>query len=112
MNEWNYGPYIQSERKDLYKKYALELVEKGQAYYCFCSEEELTQMRERANVRKNPFLYDARCSRLSKEKIEENLKNGVPYVIRQKMPKTGFTIVNDVVYGEIRIDNSILDDQI
>lgn len=112
MNEKEYGPYIQSERKDLYKKYALELVEKGQAYYCFCTEEELEEMRERANARKKPFLYDGRCSRLSKEKIEENLKNGVPYVIRQKMPKTGVTVVEDVVYGKIKIDNSILDDQI
>lgn len=112
MNEGECGPYIQSERKDIYKKYALELVEKGSAYYCFCSEEELEAMRERANARKKPFLYDGRCSKLSKERIEENLKNGVPYVIRQKMPKTGVTIVEDVIYGKIKIDNSILDDQI
>ncbi len=111
-NEKEYGPYIQSERKDIYKKYALELVEKGKAYYCFCSEEELEEMRTRANERKKPFLYDGRCSRLSKEKIEENLKNGVPYVIRQKMPKEGITIVEDVIYGKIKIENSILDDQI
>lgn len=112
MNEKEYGPYIQSERKDIYKKYALELVEKGHAYYCFCTEDELSAMRERANARKKPFLYDGRCSKLSKEKIEENLKNGVPYVIRQKMPKTGVTVVEDVIYGKIKIDNSILDDQI
>ena len=111
-NEKGYGPYIQSERKDIYKEYALKLVEMGKAYYCFCSEEELTAMREKADARHKPFLYDGRCSRLSKEKIEENLKNGVPYVIRQKMPKTGQTIVEDVVYGKIKIDNSILDDQI
>ncbi len=112
LNEGSYGPYIQSERKEIYKKYALELVEKNEAYYCFCTEEELNSMREKANARKKPFLYDGRCSRLSKEKIEENLRNGVPYVIRQKMPKTGTTIVEDVVYGKIKIDNSILDDQI
>ena len=111
-NDKGYGPYIQSERKDIYKKYALELVEKGKAYYCFCSEEELEKMREHANARKKPFLYDGRCSRLSKETIEKNLKNGVPYVIRQKMPKVGTTIVEDVVYGKVKIDNSILDDQI
>ena len=111
-NDKGYGPYIQSERKDIYKKYALELVEKGKAYYCFCSEEELEKMREHANARKKPFLYDGRCSRLSKETIEKNLKNGVPYVIRQKMPKVGITIVEDVVYGKVKIDNSILDDQI
>ena len=111
-NDKGYGPYIQSERKDIYKKYAEELVEKGKAYYCFCSEEELNVMRERANARHKPFLYDGRCSRLSKEKIAENLANGVPYVIRQKMPKTGVTIVDDIIYGKIKIDNSILDDQI
>ncbi len=111
-NAKEYGPYIQSERKDIYKKYALDLVEKGKAYYCFCTEEELDAMRQRANERKKPFLYDGRCSRLSKEQIEENLKNNVPYVIRQKMPKEGFTIVEDVIYGKIKIDNSILDDQI
>lgn len=111
-NDKGYGPYIQSERKDIYKKYAEELVEKGKAYYCFCSEEELNAMRERANARHKPFLYDGRCSRLSKEKIAENLTNGVPYVIRQKMPKTGVTVVDDIIYGKIKIDNSILDDQI
>ena len=111
-NEKGYGPYVQSKRKDIYKEYALKLVEMGKAYYCFCSEEELGAMRKHADERHKPFLYDGRCSRLSKEKIEENLKNGVPYVIRQKMPKTGQTIVEDVVYGKIKIDNSILDDQI
>ena len=112
MNDGGYGPYIQSERKDIYKKYALELVEKGCAYYCFCSEEELEEMRKKAELRNKPFMYDGRCSRLSKERIEENIKNGVPYVIRQKMPKTGFTIVDDVVYGKVKIDNNILDDQV
>lgn len=111
-NEGNFGPYIQSKRKDIYEEYALKLVEMGKAYYCFCSEEELTKMREKADARKKPFLYDGRCSRLSKEKIEENLKNNVPYVIRQKMPKEGVTIVEDLIYGKVKIDNSILDDQI
>ena len=111
-NEKEYGPYIQSKRKDIYKEYALKLVEMGKAYYCFCSEEELTKMREKAEMRKKPFVYDGRCSRLSKEKIEENLKNNIPYVIRQKMPKEGVTIVEDLIYGKVKIDNSILDDQI
>ncbi len=112
LNPGKYGPYIQSERLDLYKKYALDLVEKGKAYYCFCTEEELEEMRKKAALRNRPFSYDGRCSKLSKEKIAENLAKGIPYVIRQKMPKTGYTIVNDVIYGEIKIDNSILDDQI
>ena len=112
MNDKGYGPYIQSERKEIYKKYALKLVEMGKAYYCFCTEDELEEMRKKAEMRKKPFHYDGRCSRLSKEKIKENLANNVPYVIRQKMPKTGVTEVDDIVYGKVKIDNSILDDQI
>ena len=112
MNEGEYGPYIQSERKEIYKKYAEELVEKGKAYYCFCTEEELAERRKVAESRNKPFMYDGRCSKLSKEKIEENLAKGMPYVIRQKMPKVGQTIVEDVIYGKIKIDNSILEDQI
>jgi glutamyl-tRNA synthetase len=112
MNEGSVGPYIQSERKEIYKKYAEELVEKGKAYYCFCTEEELAERRKIAESRNKPFMYDGRCSKLSKEKIEENLAKGMPYVIRQKMPKVGQTIVEDVIYGKIKIDNSILEDQI
>ena len=112
MNDKGYGPYIQSERKEIYKKYALKLVEMGKAYYCFCTEDELEEMRKKAEMRKKPFHYDGRCSRLSKEKIKENLANNVPYVIRQKMPKAGVTEVDDIVYGKVKIDNSILDDQI
>ena len=112
MNEGSVGPYIQSERKGIYKKYAEELVEKGKAYYCFCTEEELAERRKIAESRNKPFMYDGRCSKLSKEKIEENLAKGMPYVIRQKMPKVGQTIVEDVIYGKIKIDNSILEDQI
>ena len=112
LNEGEHGPYIQSQRLDIYKKYALDLVESGHAYYCFCTEEELEEKRKFAVAHNKPFLYDGRCSKLGKEKIEENLKNGMPYVIRQKMPKSGYTYVEDVVYGKIKIDNSILDDQI
>ena len=112
MNEGSVGPYIQSERKEIYKKYAEELVEKGKAYYCFCTEEELAERRKIAESRNKPFMYDGRCSKLSKEKIEEILAKGMPYVIRQKMPKVGQTIVEDVIYGKIKIDNSILEDQI
>ena len=111
-NEGSCGPYIQSERKEIYKEYALKLVEMGKAYYCFCTPEELEEMRKKAEMRKKPFSYDGRCSKLGKEKIEEYLKMGKPYVIRQKMPKVGVTIVDDVVYGKIKIDNSILEDQI
>ena len=111
-NEGEYGPYIQSERIDIYKKYARELVEKGAAYYCFCTEERLDKLREVASLNKQAFMYDGHCRNLSKEEVDEMLAKGVPYVIRQAMPKTGETIVSDVVYGDIVINNSVLEDQI
>ena len=107
-----YGPYVQSERVDLYKKYALELIEKGEAYYCFCSEERLEKLREEADIRKVAFMYDGHCQKLSKEEIEEKLNNGEPYVIRQKMPKEGSTSYEDLVYGKITVENKLLEDQI
>ncbi len=107
-----YGPYTQSERVDLYKKYAQELVDKGEAYYCFCSEERLEKLREEADIRKVAFMYDGHCLKLTKEEIEEKLKAGEPYVIRQKMPKEGVTSYEDMVYGKISVENKLLEDQI
>lgn len=112
LNKGNYGPYTQSERLDLYKKYAMELVEKGKAYYCFCDEERLNKLREEADIRKVPFMYDGHCKNLSKEEIDEKLKNGEKYVIRQAMPKEGVTSYEDLVYGKIDIENKVLEDQI
>jgi len=111
-NEGEYGPYIQSERVALYKKYAEELVKMGKAYYCFCTEDVLEEMRANADKKKVAFLYDGRCSHLTQDEIDEKLKNGEKYVIRQKMPKEGFSIVHDVVYGDIKVDNKVLEDQI
>lgn len=111
-NDGGYGPYVQSERLPIYQEYAKKLVDMGKAYYCFCTEEELQELREAYSEKKKPFLYDGRCSRLSKEDVEEKLNSGVPYVIRQKMPKYGQTEIEDVIYGKIKIDNSVLDDQI
>lgn len=111
-NEGNCGPYVQSERLDLYKHYAEELVKMGKAYYCFCTEDDLEEMREDANKRKVPFLYDGRCSHLTKDEIDEKIKNGEKYVIRQKMPKTGVSRVHDVVYGDVLVENKVLEDQI
>ncbi len=108
----DYGPYTQSERVDIYRKYAEELVEKGEAYYCFCTEERLEKLREEADIRKVAFMYDGHCLKLSKEEIEEKIKAGVPYVIRQKMPKEGTTSYEDLVYGKISVDNNLLEDQI
>lgn len=108
----NYGPYFQSERLDIYKKYALELVEKGKAYYCFCTEDRLEKLREIADKSKIPFMYDGHCKKLTKEEIEEKLKNGESYVIRQTMPKHGVSTYIDTVYGKIEVENRILEDQI
>jgi len=112
LNEGDFGPYVQSERNDIYKEYALKLVEMGKAYYCFCTEERLNELREIASVNKVPFMYDGHCKSLSKEEIEERISRGDKYVIRQAMPKEGKTIINDLVYGEVVIDNSVLEDQI
>lgn len=109
-----YGPYVQSERMKMgtYMKYALELVEKGEAYYCFCTKERLDSLKE-SNAEGDAFAkYDRHCLSLSKEEIEENLKSGKPFVIRQKMPQEGTTTFTDAVYGSITVENSELDDQI
>lgn len=106
------GPYIQSERKDIYIEYAKKLIEKGEAYYCFCTKERLDAMREEAESAKQTPKYDKHCSHLSKEEIEENLAKGIPYVIRQNNPTEGKTTFTDVIYGEISVDNSELEDMI
>lgn len=111
-NPGEYGPYIQSERLKIYQDYANKLVENGKAYYCFCTEDDLIKMRKKAEEDKVAFLYDGRCSKLSQEEIAEKLKNNTPYVIRQKMPKEGISVVNDLVYGEIKVENKVLEDQI
>lgn len=111
-NPGEYGPYIQSERKEIYKEYALKLIELGKAYYCFCSVDSLDAQRKESEEKRIPFLYDGRCKTMSKEEIEEKLKNNVPYVIRQSMPKEGTTIVSDLIHGDIVIENKILEDQI
>ncbi len=108
----NVGPYIQSERKEIYLEYAKKLIDKGEAYYCFCSKDRLDMLRENAEALKRPFKYDKHCAHLTKEEIEENLAKGIPYVIRQNNPTTGTTTFNDVIYGKISVDNSELEDMI
>jgi len=104
----NYGPYIQSERKAIYTEYAKKLVEKGGAYYCFCTPERIASLKdEEGNVR-----YDKHCLKLSKEEIEENIKNGVPYVIRQNIPEKGVGTYHDMVYGDISVDYKDIEDGI
>lgn len=108
----NYGPYIQSERREIYKEYAKKLVELGGAYYCFCDKERLDALRAQQEESKVPPKYDEHCARLSKEEIEEKLASGIPYVIRQKIPKRGTTTFYDEVFGKITVDNGTLDDNV
>ena len=106
------GPYIQSQRRHIYLPYARELVEKGHAYYCFCSKERLEQLRSEAEAKGETFMYDRHCLKLSKEEVEEKLAKGEPWVIRQKMPREGSTTFDDMVFGTITIENNMLEDQI
>lgn len=107
-----YAPYVQSERKNTYKPYAEELIDKGHAYYCFCSKERLDTLRSECEEKNQTFMYDRHCLNLSRDEITARLNNNEPYVIRQKMPREGTTTFEDVVYGSITIENNMLEDQI
>lgn len=106
------GPYIQSERLDIYRKYVQQLIENGTAYYCFCSEEKLEEMRTEQTARKQAPMYDRTCLKLSKEEIQQKISNGEKYVIRQKINTDGITKYKDLIRGEIEFKNELLDDQI
>lgn len=108
----NFGPYTQSERLEEYQKYAHKLVEMGGAYYCFCDEERLNTLREKAEAEKVPFLYDGHCMNLSKDEIKTRIESGEKYVVRQKMPKEGNSVYEDIVYGTMSFENKLLEDQI
>ncbi len=104
----NYGPYTQSERKDMYMEYAKKLIDLGGAYYCFCSKERLESLTDENGNRK----YDKHCLKISKEEAEERIKNGEPYVIRQNIPEKGVSSYEDLIYGTIEVDYSDLEDNI
>ena len=108
-----YGPYVQSERQKsgIYMEYAKKLVEKGEAYYCFCTQERLDSLKKNVNG-EEIMAYDKHCLGLSKEEVEANLKAGMPFVIRQNNPKEGTTTFHDDIYGDISVDNSELDDMV
>ena len=112
----DYGPYLQSKRLDLYHKHALILLEKGSAYYCFCSEARLDELRKEQTALKKPPMYDRHCRSLSKEEVAQQLETfraeGKTPVIRQAVPLEGKTVIHDLIYGDITYENSSLDDQI
>ncbi len=103
-----YAPYVQSERLSMYRPFAEELVEKGHAYYCFCTKERLDSLKEQAGEGSFTGGYDRHCRHLTQTEIDEKLAAGLPYVIRQKMPLDGATTFEDAVYGSITVENSEL----
>ncbi len=107
------GPYVQSERHaaGIYLEYAKKLIEKGEAYYCFCDKERLESLKTEV-AGKEIVIYDKHCLHLSKEEVEAKLAAGIPYVIRQNNPATGTTTFHDDIYGDITVDNAELDDMI
>jgi glutamyl-tRNA synthetase len=108
----DYGPYIQSERTDTYKKFTDELIDSGNAYYCFCTEERLDTLRDMQRRLKQSSMYDGKCRSLSQSEIEDNLSKNMPYVIRLKYPREGRTVFDDVVREKVAVDNSQIDDQV
>lgn len=108
----NYGPYIQSERLLIYKKYIDQLLAEKNAYRCFCSEERLTDMRLAQEARKEAPRYDRLCRHLTEKEIEEQLAAGEKFVIRQKLPLDGEIIVHDEIRGDIKFKLSDLDDHV
>ncbi len=107
----DFGPYIQSERVKDYKSYALDLVEKGEAYPCFCSEDRIASLRQEANDNKETFFYDRHCYGIDKEVAKKRMETE-DYVIRQKTPDSGETTFTCEVYGEISIQNELIEDQV
>ncbi|MCA9392526.1 glutamate--tRNA ligase, partial [candidate division WWE3 bacterium] len=110
--EGEFGPYIQSERLQLYREHAKKLVDKGAAYHCFCTAEELDQIRNEQVTKGLPQMYDKRCKNLSSEEVEERLKRNEPHVIRVDIPKEGTTAFTDMIRGEISFQNELIDDQV
>ena len=112
----DHGPYLQSKRLDLYQKYAAELVVSGHAYYCFCDEARIDELRKEQIALKKPPMYDRLCRNLSSDAIaikqKEFADSGTSPVIRQAIPLTGQTVVHDLIYGDIVYDHKVLDDQV
>lgn len=108
----DYGPYVQSQRKDSYLPYAQELVKKGRAYYCFCSKERLDDLRAGSEAKGEVFAYDKHCANLPEQEVRRRLDAGEPYVIRQNVPATGEASFDDAIYGHISVDVNTLDDMV
>jgi uncharacterized RDD family membrane protein YckC len=108
--DWDEGPYFQSQRLDMYQKYAQQLVDEGKAYYCFCQPERLDKMRQEQVARKLPPGYDRHCRELTEAQVEVERRRGTVPVVRFKSPLEGKTAVTDLIRGEVVFDNNTLDD--
>lgn len=108
----DFGPYIQSERKDIYLPYAMELIDKGYAYPCFCTKDELAERRESAQNRGETFKYDKKCLHISKDEAKRRMASGESYVIRQNIPSDGVSSYEDLLFGHVEVPNSELDDNV
>ncbi|MGI1691564.1 glutamate--tRNA ligase [Thermoanaerobacter uzonensis] len=108
--DWDEGPIYQSQRIEEYRKFANKLLEEGKAYYCFCTKEELEEMRKQAEREGRPPMYTGKCRNLTKEQIVEYLRQGRKPAIRLKVPQQGKTVVHDIIRGDVEFDNSTFDD--
>lgn len=111
-HQGEFGPYIQSERTELYRKYAQELLDKGYAYLCFCTPERLEEMRQKQSAAKLAPMYDRTCLKLSPEEIEKKKQAGLPYVIRQKIPRQETIMFEDLIRGRVKFEGKTIDDQV
>ena len=108
----DYGPYIQTQRRDTYLPYAMQLVESGAAYPCFCTKEELQQRRDEATARGEQWKYDKHCLNIPKEEALRRMQSGEPFVIRQNVPTTGVASFEDAIYGHVEAPCDTLDDNV
>jgi glutamyl-tRNA synthetase len=112
MQGGEYGSYTQSERTEIYRKHANELIEKGKAYYCFCSSERLDMVRKSQQANNLPPMYDRHCRNLSKEEVDAKLAAGEPHVVRLRIPIGEMIRFKDIVRGDIEFDSKTIDDQV
>jgi len=111
-NPWDKWPYYQSERLNIYKNYIQELIDKDKAYYCFCSPERLTKLREEQQSLWLPTKYDKKCRFLTKEEIQKKLDNWEPHTVRLKVPENTIIEFNDLVKGKIKVPSKDIDEQV
>ncbi len=110
--EFDEGPYIQSERLEVYKRHARQLLEAGHAYYCFCSQERIEKVRQEQIEKKQHPGYDRHCRDNRLDEAENRIENGEPHVVRMKLPLEGERVFTDLVRGVVRIPYNVLDDQV